>query len=191
MLLQRRRGLFGRKSDLLYSLYNYNYSEESIRTGVNLLKAGLSSTILLDIKLDTTPASGIGSTLKFIYIFNNTINANGLYVGKRAATQNAICLWWMGSSYQASNTNIAGVRFKIVVTHAADSNDVTLKIKKYSGTPVTETLTFSNTFSAAPINTLYFGGTSDANKLSSGTIYKAEVYKRVLTTTEITEFLNA
>ena len=191
MINIRRRSLIGSKStDLLYSLYNYQFSKESINTGVPLLKAGLASTILLDIKLDTTPVSGIGSTTKLIYLYNNSLAANGLYVGRKLY-QNTINLWWMGSSDQASNIQFGKYRFKIVITHAEDSNDVTMTIKKYTAPPTSDTVTFSNTFTAAPINLLFFGGPSGADKLPTGTIYTAEVYNRVLTSTEINSFLAA
>ena len=174
--LLRRRGMMletGEPSPLLFSIKNVAVSAgDSINTGVKPFVSGLGITILLDFTLTSRPSSGNGADFKWIYCGPNVLQA-----GTRSATTSATTLyyyWFNDNSYMDAGVSItAGARYRICITHWADSNYVYVKHQKDNDTRKNKST--NKTFTASN-NILYFGSPNTTNGMPNGTINSAKVY---------------
>ena len=190
-MMDRRRALMGARRDtsLLYHLENHATSAgDSINTGIfNTMAAGINLTVLFDMDMTMTQ-SGDGSACWIIRVYNSNLDANALAI--RKATSTAIKWWvlWQSSTsdYDMAGTSTTSGRYRFCVTHEANSNTVTIMIKKDSGAILTFTIT--RQFYSAP-NVMVFGhATQPQRGLPAGTINLAEIYNRILSSAEINAF---
>ena len=169
-------------SDLLYSLYNQAVSAgDYFSTGVQAFAADVSVTILLDFTLTSRPTSGNAANYRLIY------NGTPFQWGTRNTTATDLYYYWFNTAgyINAGVTTTDGARYRICVTHSANSGTVYVKTKKNTGT--LQSKSKSATFSASA-TTLSFGNPNSTNGLPNGTINSAKVYNRVLTSDEINAF---
>lgn len=166
----------------LYSLENRAFSNEQINTEVVLLENDRDFSIAMDINVTTTPSSGTGSNTRFLVLVNEEASGNTIAFGK--STGSYCFAGWQGASDTACAMGTGRIRF--VYTHVAGSGKALVKSRKDTGTAVSNTLT--STFVATP-RTVRFGGSTDIQKLATGTINKAYIYDYAMTENEINLFL--
>lgn len=192
-LVIRRREMVqasGGGSNLLYSLYNYTAAAgTSIDTGVAPFKQGMNCTIVCDITTNANPTTSgaAGSIYKLFRVLNAAEDNVEIAVGKAARGNNYITAYWMGVGSNYGSRTAQAQRKRFVVTHAADSNDVSIYNRLGSAAVGTKNLT--QPFIAST-NNLFIGSSNTAvtQQLPSSTINKFEVYNRLWTQAEIDAF---
>lgn len=191
MSLDRRRALMmaGEDSnDILYQLKNRTVvAGETINTSINVFSSGLSVTILFDVNLITNTTSGYGRTWKFLSEYSAEASTWGLRVGKNNAAATQQTLYWYKTQLGLGDTRTSAGRHRYIITHEADSNDVTLLYKKDNEQLLTFTQT--STFVPASANWFYIGsGANTDNALPPCVINDLTVYNRILSQAEINAF---
>ena len=178
-------------SNLLWALENYAFNEESIDTGIALLSENRAFSLAMDITLDTNPtATGAnGAKVRFWSVNDSSNNNIAFTYGKASETTAAYLLNIMGQ--YATNAGAASTgRKRFVITHAANSNAVTVKFRDKEATTTTSKTATATTFTTSD-KTLNIGNVSwkTTYMLPKGTIAKAYVYDKVLTSAQINSFL--
>lgn len=192
-ILRRRRAAMSQKKQhnpLIYSLYNEAVAAGTrINTQICPWKSGESMTILLDFNMTTNPTSGYGRVWRLIQLWHAGINNNLISIGKKNASASIQTCYYMGVENGMSGSSTSVGRHRYCITHEADSDTLNIQYRKDTGTK--RSYSFTQTFSEAPGNYLYFGGaTNGDNSLPPGTITKAEVYDVVLDSTAINAFFS-
>ena len=187
-LMRRRRALIGQKkraSDILFLISNYSVTAgDTISSGIKAFDADTAVTILLDFTLTQRPASGNGATFRLIYADQNVF----MFGPRDATAVRAYFYWFDRGTYTDAKVDFAnGSRYRICLTHSANSNYVYVKTKKDSGT--LNSMSATKSFSASSY-VLRFGWPNGTNGLPNGTINSAVVYNRVLSADEINNFFS-
>ena len=192
-LMQRRREMMKIASapvdnHLKFSVTNQTVSiGDRIATGVYPLASDYNLTILFDLDMTSNPTSGNSRLWKFIRVWDDTSNTEGIKIGKRQASNTQITVWWMSSSYEGINgSSTTAGRYRVAVTHEAGSNTLNVSYKKGNGNRINKS--YTGTFYASPTNELFFGqAENNDNSLPPGTL-TAKVYDIVLSSAEIDAF---
>lgn len=177
-------------SGLLWSLENYAFNEESIDTGIALLDENRAFSLAMDITLDTNPtgSSDKGAKIRFWSVNDESNNNIALTFGK-ASESTAYYLLNMMGQYATGAGAVSTGRKRFVITHSANSKDVTLKFRDKTATTTTSKTATATTFTVSTKN-LYIGNSWESvYQLPKGTIAKAYVYDKVLTSAQINSFL--
>lgn len=184
-MMNRRRALMWaqEESDILFEISNRSVSAgDNISTGIKAFATDANITILLDFTLTERPTSGNGSAFRLIYCENTVF----MYGARNTTAARAYYYWMSSGDYIDAGVDFAnGSRFRICVTHSANSNYVYVKTKKDSGSVSSKQR--SATFTPSN-NTLFFGWPNNTNGMPNGTVNSAKVYNRVLTADEINDF---
>ena len=191
-LMQRRREMMlaasAPQSDLLYSLYNETVQTgDTIETGIAVLQQGRSVSIVLDFNQTISNPTTNGANASIYKLLDVTSGGlRVLTIGKYSRSNSTVQIWWYSTANNnytlvTSSTCSAG-RKRFVITHAADSDDITLYSRMATSARQTQTLT--KTF-VATNSTLRLGVGDTTQTLPGGVINKLEVYNRILTTDEI------
>lgn len=188
--ISRRRALLAAIDErLLYRLLDEQVSGSFIQTGLPILSADFSFTLLLDITLDSNPSTGAGRLWKTVAVYNSRLNDKGLYIGKKAASSQSQSCWWNAVEHTLVGTVTGAGRHRYVVRHTANSDELLIDCKFNDENPVS--FSFSDTFTPTDINNLMFGsGTNGDYSLPPGMINRAEVYNYILSNDTINAFLS-
>lgn len=149
------------------------------------LAADKAMTILMDMDITAVASSGNGSKPLLFRIWDSPINKEGLAISKQNAGSSTFSTLWMGIRYGMSDVSTGVGRKRFAVTHEANSDAVIVSVRV--GTNTRKNVTFTRTFTAAPANWLYVGG-SGAEGLPEGTINSFKYYDRILSADEINAF---
>ena len=193
MNTSRRRGLMcmGGEPGLLFRRKNIEMQTgECLDTGIEILQAGLSVTVLLDYTSTNNPTSS--SAKGSIYKLLQMGTTREVCVGKYDRANSELMYWWMPSSNK-DYTTMTGVtasagRKRIAVTHAANSNGITIYAKM--GDDTLYTFTCTKTFSAtnAKLSVAYLAEETSTAGVPNGTLNEISVYSRILSAEEIAAF---
>lgn len=174
------------ESDLLYSLSNQTWTSQ-IDTGVAPFAEDLSSTIVLYvyIKSNTTTSGAVGSLYRIFTVMADDDTNRYCALGKQTRAGNALGFCFVTTTWSslASRSCSAGNK-KFVVTHEANSGNITLYNSMGSAINLSRTFTSSS-------RTLKLGGVADGtNALPASSIIRScEIYNRVWSSDEISAFL--
>lgn len=174
---------------LLYSLENRTVVDgEVIDTGVAPLRAGENMTILFDMTVTKNPTSKEESCYYFLLFVNSRTYFS---VRKPGQWNNQIRTVAFNTSDDDNNCQImttAAGRKRIVITHEANTNQVTAIGKQNAGTATVKTVIGRDAFSPTT-ETLKIGAPGTRQGLPPGTINLAQVYNTILSQEEIDAFL--
>lgn len=190
-LMERRHALMRQKemvNHLLYSLDNYSVTAgERINTDVYPFADDISCTILLDYTFtNVTTNNAPGLFINVMNVWNTTLGATSFTIARDSNRYSPYNCKWQGVS-TAMNSAPAGGRNRFAVTHEAGSDVVKVSFK--SNTSTRRNYSYTQTFTPAPTNPLFFGGTANGTgSLAEGTITSAKVYDKVLSAAEINAF---
>lgn len=177
-------------SDLIYSVYNHVIaSGDVLLTNTPIWKSGQDLTILFDFQQTSNPtgASDYGRTYRLLYFKNTPADVTGLSIGKKNRGDNTIRTFYMGVEHDMTGSSTSTGRYRIAITHQANSNTINLKYKKDNGS--TLDFSYSETFTAAPNDFLEVGHAQNSSySAPPGTVTKLEIYKTVLDSATINAF---
>lgn len=199
-LMDMRRALMaasGGGSPLIYSLYNRTVSDgEVIDTGIAPFKTGTATTILMDITIASNPTSS-SSAYKYVLmrVYNSEQEKPVLCVRKPSQWSSSIrAIFGYATDNDAIGkiaTSSAG-RKRIVITHVADSKDITAIGKNSNDAETIKTVNCvgigGGGIGVSP-DTMTLGYSDTASGLPPATITKFEIYNTVLSQAEIDAFL--
>ena len=177
-------------TSLMYYLYNHEFAgvindtSDSINSNIKLTDTDKTFTLLLD-------ADSEGMAHTYWRLFSAIQSAspyNGIYYGARSTTNSYDMLKWISQSkYQLTPFDYAYVgRIRMALTHTSGSGSLAYKIKVDDNTTVSGTI--SSTFTATDVY-LYVGGDEGQRWGFKGTMDLFEVYDKVMTSSEINDFL--
>lgn len=185
-ILRRRRSLMAKQGDpsVLWHISNYD-SGDPIDTKIKLMDTDRDFSIAYDINIDSNPSSGDSSAFRLVSLTNEAGTSFSLCYIKYSATSTSYSFYFCGNHPSGGFGSISTGRLRFVITHSAGSGSATIKIRIKSGSVSTST---QNATFAPTSKTLRIGGNGTL-RLPSGTLNKAVVYNRVLSSDEINELL--
>lgn len=192
-LINRRRGLLsmGGEAGLLFRRKNVEVEAGGcLDTGVAILQADLDVTVALDFTAASNPG---GSTDKgCLYKLLQMGTTRELCIGKYNGGSSKYSCWWLPTSNsdctEMNNTSPSVGRKRIVVSHEANANGLTVYTKMNDGTVYTHTYTKTFAASDAKLSVGYLSDEGSRGGLPDGTINEISVYSRILSADEIDAF---
>lgn len=161
---------------------------DRINTGFAPFGADLASTLLLDIHILDSPSSGISSKWDVLACWNGSLSGWMLQINKQNNTEQR-CIWAALSATSLPNIDATPGRYRYVITHEANSQEVTIRYKKDSNP--TYTITRSRSPFTPANNVLYMGGSANnVDSLPGSVINKFEAYNIILSNTNINKFFD-
>ena len=187
-ILRRRRGMMGVKDKtLLYNLENYSFSMLNITIPNRFLVNDKSRTLMFDIDVSENPTTSDadGSTYRLFRCWGSGGTVN-VAVGKMTRSASTINILYPGittTTEAITGTTTATGRKRILLTHSANSDSITVYSKM--GTGALKTQTFTGTY--APSGNIVVGG-GTTYSIKSGKVNRIALYDRIVSSNEINTF---
>ena len=186
--MSRRRAFMVEQLTPVYKLLNQQTvkGQAPIDTGISIWGSGTSSTILMDFTTSSNPTSGNSSAWKIAEIWNATSAKWAISLGKYNGSSSTLQMINEDVRTSLTGTSPAAGRFRIALTHAADSNTLSMQYKKDNGSVLT--FTFTETYVATTRSIKIGGSASSVSSLPPGLINKFLIYNKIVDSDIIDEF---
>lgn len=178
-------------STLLFHAENVYVDRSGDHPAINTGIAILDEDIDFSIVFDGVQPSAIHSNTAYrpLLCFSELSNWKGIFCGASASSSIAQFQWMTANfSFSSFTRGLSNARMRYVYSHVAGSNSATLHAKLNNNTVSVQTIS-SPFLAQTPGTKLMIGGAGGTAFNWIGTVTSCKVYRRVLTQTEINEFM--
>ena len=177
----------GHNGSVLFEMVNKNIEEGFyVSTGIKLFENNIPFSLILDYTKNSNPTTGNARFSNLFCCWSSSLNKWILCVNKESATAGFYRSSMYGNPKSLSGTKPTSGRNRMIITHEANSNKITIYYKYNNG----NLLTFEHTYTFTSDSSKMALGASPSTGqgMPAGTITLARILGEVLNENAINNF---